>query len=191
LNLKFTLYFLITFITVIIFSIFTYTTYSNTNFSTSENHPYYFSNSEFFWPVPGFNTVSSPFGIRTSPTSGASTYHSGIDIPATEGSTIYSVISGKITYIGFYGANGYSIIQENNDLTVIYGHISPNYIISIGDFISKGKKISNIGPKNIYTIENNPYSDNTGTPTNGATTGPHLHLTVKRNGTPINPLTLF
>jgi murein DD-endopeptidase MepM/ murein hydrolase activator NlpD len=54
----------------------------NTEFSNSTFH--YNSNSIFSWPIYGYYTISSFFGYRTSPTSGASTYHSGIDIPAPE-----------------------------------------------------------------------------------------------------------
>lgn len=37
----------------------------------------------------------------------------------------------------------------------------------------------------------NQYKDANGNPTNGATTGPHLHLGVRLNEEYINPLTLF
>lgn len=40
------------------------------------------SGSSFSWPVPGYNKITSYFGYRDAPTSGASTYHSGIDIAA-------------------------------------------------------------------------------------------------------------
>ncbi|HJJ14424.1 MAG TPA: hypothetical protein OIM42_06185 [Clostridiaceae bacterium] len=30
----------------------------------------------------GYNTISSPFGRRSSPAKGASSFHKGIDIPA-------------------------------------------------------------------------------------------------------------
>ena len=37
----------------------------------------------------------------------------------------------------------------------------------------------------------NQYKDANGKPTNGATTGPHLHLGVRVNEEYIDPLTLF
>ena len=42
------------------------------------------SYSKFLWPTPGFTTITSYFGYRNAPTSGASSYHSGIDIGAPE-----------------------------------------------------------------------------------------------------------
>lgn len=60
--------------------------------------------SEFYWPLPGNKNVTSSFGKRTSPTSGASTYHSGIDIAATENTPIYACFSGQVTFTGFKGA---------------------------------------------------------------------------------------
>ena len=48
--------------------------------------------------------------------------------------------------------------------------------------------IANVGPKNVYGVLNNPYIDYNGNPTNGATTGPHLHLTIKKDGKAVNPL---
>lgn len=60
--------------------------------------------SEFYWPLPGNKNITSPFGKRTSPTTGASTYHSGIDIAATENTPIYACFSGQIIFTGFKGA---------------------------------------------------------------------------------------
>lgn len=82
---------------------------------SSENQDFYFSNSEnseflenptfhynsnsiFSWPLFGYYTISSKFGYRVSPTTGASSYHSGIDIPAPEGTKIYSISNGKVIY---------------------------------------------------------------------------------------------
>ena len=69
--------------------------------------------------------------------------------------------------------------------------MSPNYIISKNQEIHKGDLIGFVGPKYINDIINNPYSDSKGNPTNGATTGPHLHLSIKKDGKAVNPLNYF
>lgn len=114
----------------------------------------------------GFHTITSPFGKRISPTTGASSTHSGIDIASPEGTTLYSVISGTVTFVGFQGANGCTISVSNNDLVVSFSHVSPNYIVNLGDIVYAGQKIANVGPKYIYGIPNNAYSDKSGKPTN-------------------------
>lgn len=64
------------------------------------------------------------------------------------------------------GLIGCTIITENENINVLYCHISPNYIVKIGDKISKGSVIAKVGPKNIFSIPNNPYKDSNGNPTN-------------------------
>ena len=54
-----------------------------------------------------------------------------------------------------------------------------------------GQVIGTVGPKNVYNIKNNPYKDENGNPTNGATTGCHLHLTIKENKRAVDPLNYF
>lgn len=41
-----------------------------------------FSTLQFLWPTPNYKTITSHFGYRNRPTSGASSFHSGIDIGA-------------------------------------------------------------------------------------------------------------
>ena len=119
---------------------------------------------------------------------GASIYHSGIDIPAPEGSNIYSICSGTVAFTGFNGADGYSIIIKNQNLEIIYGHVSPNFIVKEKSKILEKQKIGTVGPKYIDSIENTKYFDSNGNKTNGATTGPHLHITIKKDGIAVNPL---
>ena len=149
------------------------------------------SSSLFYWPVPGYTRISSYFGYRNSPTAGATSYHQGIDIPAPHGTNLVAPFSSKVTYLGFMGSGGYTIILKNNNLQFIYHHVSPNYIVSVGESVNSGQVIGQVGPKNVYGVKNNPYKDSSGNPTNGATTGPHLHFTIKIDGKAVNPLNYF
>ena len=61
---------------------------SSTSTSTSTT----VSSGSFLFPCAG--TLVSNYGPRTAPTAGASTYHRGVDISASAGTPIYSVLSG-------------------------------------------------------------------------------------------------
>lgn len=142
----------------------------------------------FYGPLLGHTTITSYFGYRNAPTQGASTYHSGIDIAAPPKTNIIAVTSGTVTYTGFYGAGGYTVTIKSDDISISYCHVSPSFLVSKGEYVIKGSVIANVGPTNVYNVPNNPYKDSNGNPTNGATTGPHLHLTIKKDGKAVNPL---
>ena len=163
---------------------------SNTSSETQYSDSLIFYGSKnFAWPIPGYTTISSYFGKREAPTSGASTYHTGIDIPAPEGTNLIATCDGTITFTGFLGGGGYTITLSTDDnLKITYCHVSPNYIVSKGDVISQGQIIGNVGPKYVYGVSGNMYSDSTGKPTNGATTGCHLHIGFRLNDSYVNPL---
>ena len=139
----------------------------------------------------GYTKISSYFGKRKSPTSGASSSHSGIDIPAPPGSKFIAVHDGEITFTQFLGAGGYTITLSFDNFRVTYCHCDPNYIVKVGDTVKQGQVIGFVGPKNVYGIKGNIYFDENGRPTNGATTGPHLHLGIRIDGKYINPLDFF
>lgn len=143
---------------------------------------------EYVWPLPNYTYISSYFGYRDSPTAGASSYHSGIDIPAPEGTEILSICDGTVTFASWGAGGGYTIVVENADIAVSYCHVTPSFIVSRNDTVVAGQIISHVGPKNVYDIQNNPYHDSYGNPTNGATTGCHLHLSIKKDGIAVNPL---
>lgn len=153
---------------------------------------------EYAWPAPNHRSISSFFGRRVSPTTGASSYHKGIDIAAPEGTEFIAVMDGKISFRDFLGGGGYTITLEANkevegkiqNIKVTYCHVSPNFIVSLGQDVVKGQVIGNVGPKYINPVKGNKYTDGTGKQTNGATTGPHLHLGVRINNNYINPLLL-
>lgn len=150
----------------------------------------FYGDGTFAWPIPGYTKISSPFGKRTAPTSGASTYHKGVDIPAPEGTNLIAVCDGEITFTGFLGGGGYTITLTNSDgfKNFLLPHVPINYIVSKGDIISQGQILGQVGPKYVYNVVGNKYSDSSGKPTNGATTGCHLHLGFRLNNIYLNPL---
>ena len=189
------LYFIIFF--TIIISIFFIPVVSSTNSEMlksfkdfEESQIIFLGNTNYAWPIPGYTRLSSPFGKRKAPTTGASTFHKGIDIPAPEGTKLIATCDGNITFTGFLGGGGYTITLTSLDgVKISYCHVSPNYIVNVGDTITQGQVIGHVGPKYVYNVSGNIYFDpSNGKPTNGATTGCHLHLGFRINNNYVNPL---
>lgn len=148
---------------------------------SSENSNYKITKTEYYWPTPGFNGISSYFGYRNSPTKGASTNHKGIDILAYQGIGVSAIEEGKVKFAGFDKSGGYMvIISHPNNMESRYAHLDPKILVEKGDSVSKGEIIGKVGPK--YLEDGR---------LNGATTGVHLHLGVLEKGDFINPLELF
>jgi len=90
---------------------------------------------------------------------GASSFHHGIDIGAPTGCKIVASFSGKVIYTDFYGANGFTVMIENGEYIALYSHVSPDFLVCVGQIVSKGQIIANVGPKNVYGVSNNKYKD--------------------------------
>ena len=91
----------------------------------------------------------------------------------------------------FSGSGGCTITIINDNISTSYCHVSPNFIVIPGQHIEKGQLIGQVGPKNVYGFANNKYRDSNGNPTNGATTGPHLHFAIRIDNDYKNPLDYF
>lgn len=117
------------------------------------------TSGDLCWPLPGYTTISSPFGYRNAPTTGATNFHGGIDLPAPQGTYIISAISGKVISTSFMGSGGCTVVVQNDKYTVIFHHINPNFLVSPGDLVMQGQVIAQVGPKNVYGFPNNPYKD--------------------------------
>lgn len=81
------------------------------------------------------------------------------------------------------------LILEYTKSCIVMFHLI--FLFIHGDIVNQGDLIANVGPKNIYGFPNNYFKDASGNPTNGSTTGPHLHLNIKKNNVSIDPLSLF
>lgn len=110
--------------------------------------------------------ISSYFGKRLAPTSGASSFHYGCDIPAPQDTKLIAIHDGEITFANFLGAGGYTITLSFDNYKVTYCHVDSNFMVSVGDFVKQGQVIALVGPRNVYGVAGNPYKDENGNPTN-------------------------
>jgi murein DD-endopeptidase MepM/ murein hydrolase activator NlpD len=126
---------------------------------------------EFEWPVPDSYRITSHFGLRVDPFTGARSGHNGTDIGAPQGTTIVAA-SGGIVILAEY-VRGYGntvIIDHGNNVRTLYGHIRNGGIkVNAGNSVKKGQKIAEIG-------------------STGRSTGPHLHFEVHENGKQTDPM---
>jgi murein DD-endopeptidase MepM/ murein hydrolase activator NlpD len=124
------------------------------------------------WPVPGYSTITSPFGWRICPFHGRE-LHPGVDISGSgiNGAKIVAAGAGKVISAGYRGGYGYTvIIDHGNGVTTLYAHQQAGGIrVSVGQKVKAGQRIGTVG-------------------STGSSTGPHLHWEVRVNGSPKNPL---
>ena len=81
--------------------------------------------SNLQWPVPSCTLITSRFGYRVAPTTGASTYHGGLDIGAGMGASIVAAGAGDVIYAGANGGYGNCVmIDHGNGVVTVYAHMS-------------------------------------------------------------------
>lgn len=121
------------------------------------------------WLRPcSYTYMSSPFGFRTSPTSGASGYHQGVDLAAPANTPIYASRGGVVTTATYSNNAGYYVtINHGDGFSSIYMHMN-NYVVSSGQAVSAGQLIGYVGRT-------------------GIATGYHLHFGIAYNGAYVNP----
>ena len=121
------------------------------------------------WQVPcSYTSITSPFGNRTSPTAGASSYHQGVDLDTGTGDNVYASRAGVVTVAGWGNAAGnYVQINHQDGFSSIYMHLS-SYCVSAGQIVSAGQRIGATGAT-------------------GIATGDHLHFGISYNGVYVNP----
>ena len=122
---------------------------------------------KFMWPVAG--RVISGFGMRFHPILGYMRMHSGIDIPAPNGTLVKAADGGEIIQAGYDSGYGNSImVYHGGGFATWYAHLS-RILVSVGQTVGRGEVIGLVGAT-------------------GLATGPHLHFEVRINGVAQNPL---
>ena len=115
--------------------------------------------------IPVNGSVSSRFGSRGG---SRSSIHTGIDICTSTGTGIRAIAHGTVTYSGWKGSYGnLLIIDHGNGVQSYYAHCSALYV-GVGQAVDSNTTIAAVG-------------------STGNSTGPHLHLEIRVNGSPVNP----
>lgn len=139
------------------------------SYNTTDNLSFPITNKKY--------TITSKYGYRTL---NYHHFHNGIDIALVEGTKLYAMADGVVTFIGY--SNGYGnniVITYSNGYKSMYGHISSNFLVKKGTTVSKGQLVAYVGPKYLKNGK-----------LNGMTTGPHLHFTLYKDGKHIDPLSI-
>lgn len=121
------------------------------------------------WPVPGYTTITSQYGMRTHPITGVYKLHTGTDISAPIGATFVAANDGIVVKAEYNTAYGNMVmIDHGGGISTLYAHGS-EILVSIGQTVFKGTAVLKVG-------------------STGYSTGPHAHFEVRVNGNPVQPL---
>lgn len=123
---------------------------------------------------------TSPYGNRTHPVKGSSSFHTGIDIGIAGGEPIYAAKSGTVIVAKktvnainacAYGYGNYIKIDHGDGTSTLYAHIKYGTIpssIEVGTIVEQGEQIGQVG-------------------STGCSTGNHLHYEVRINDKTTDP----
>ncbi|MBQ4496000.1 MAG: M23 family metallopeptidase [Spirochaetaceae bacterium] len=116
--------------------------------------------------------ISSRFSWRVNPFTGRRTFHNGIDMAAPQGTPIYAALGGTVVATGWDNVYGkYVTVAHHSGYKTLYGHMS-KITTKKGAHVTTSTKLGEVG-------------------STGQSTGPHLHFTVYKNGSPINPANVW
>lgn len=118
-------------------------------------------------PVENFK-ISSPFGIRHHPIRKELRFHGGVDVQARWGMVVKATAPGTVQQVGYDpGLGAFVRLRHAFGFETIYGHLS-GYCVQPGQVIARNEQIGKVGKT-------------------GLATGPHLHYSIKKNGSIIDP----
>lgn len=122
------------------------------------------------WPVRG--GISSGFGYRPNPFTGIRQFHNAIDIVAPEGTPVRAAMDGRVADTGYNAIYGnYVILTHPDGYQTLYAHLS-KVAVKRGASLRQGAALGAVG-------------------STGYSTGPHLHFSVFKRGSAVDPLKLL
>jgi murein DD-endopeptidase MepM/ murein hydrolase activator NlpD len=140
----------------------------------AKNVIYYGNTTYWAWPTVKPFKISSYYGYRVHPITGVSHLHSGVDITGTSSKNVFAVQSGKVIVASTgwnYGAGINIKIDHGNGYISQYMHLA-KLNVREGETVDKGQVIGLIG-------------------CTGSCTGTHLHFTMYKDGSLMDPLKLY
>ncbi|HEY6509759.1 MAG TPA: peptidoglycan DD-metalloendopeptidase family protein, partial [Vicinamibacterales bacterium] len=115
--------------------------------------------------------VSSGFGWRADPMTGATAFHRGIDVRAAYGDVVASAGGGRVVVAEPQGGYGHTVVVDHGDgLRTRYAHLSA-ISVRVGDQVARGDQVGQAGRT-------------------GRATGTHVHFEATQAGRPIDPATV-
>ncbi len=127
-----------------------------------------YDGGEFAWPAPEYTRISDDYGSRIHPILKTQQFHNGVDMAAPNGSPILAAYDGEVIAASYSPTMGnYIMIDHGDGLITIYMHAS-SVSVSSGTMVARGEQIGCVG-------------------STGRSTGPHLHFSVRENGSYVSP----
>ena len=116
--------------------------------------------------------ISSDYGYRKHPKTGAKTFHHGIDLAGTWQENVRATAPGTVVFAGREGSFGKVVrIEHELGVSTLYAHLA-RITVSVGDYVSENTVIGKMG--------------NT-----GRSAGAHLHYEIQVDGQSIDPSEFF
>ncbi len=127
----------------------------------------------FIWPVPCSMRVTSRYGNRSDPFTGATAYHSGIDIDGfgNDGQPVIAADGGTVITASSNSGYGNYVIIDHGSTKTVYAHMS-GLAVSSGQTVSQGQTVGYLGAT-------------------GRATGTHLHFEVYVGEGRVDPAAYF
>lgn len=116
--------------------------------------------------------VTSLFGYRIDPIKGGTGFHTGTDVAASEGASLYAVYDGEVIAAAWDNSYGYYVTLRCDDgVAITYAHCSV-LLCRTGETVSAGEVLARVG-------------------STGNSTGSHVHIMLTKDGVHYDPKPLI